>query len=152
MKKTITILWVLAILTMMFSFAASNKVRMGDRLNVFVPATEFPAGITFHIAHGWINPSNVMGIGLFKFSLEVDGNPVEKDFIERSATSGDPDLLTWIWVYNFPEGMTGIHIFTGHWTGPCQGLVDLGVIEGPCVKPNEIMESNTRTSTVTFIP
>jgi hypothetical protein len=102
--------------------------------------------------HGWWNPTNIPGVGLFKFSLDVDEVPVGVDFIERSAISGDPDELLWVWVYNFPNGMTGSHSFTGHWTGPCQGLVDMGVIEGPCEKTNAIIESSTRTITVDFVP
>ncbi len=156
MKKQslfVTILLIVALLSMATPAAtAAKSVRVGDRLSLFGGYTTFPAEQPFHIAHGWWNPTNIPGVGLFKFSLDVDGAPVRVDFIERSAISGDPDELLWVWVFNFPDGMTGSHSFTGHWTGPCQGLVDMGVIPGPCEKTNKIIESASRTIIVDFVP
>jgi hypothetical protein len=82
----------------------------------------------------------------------VDGVSRREAFVERTVVSGDPDLLTRIWVFNFPEGMTGTHTFTGHWLGPCQGLVDEGFIPGPCGRPNEKVEAFAQSLTVTFTP
>ncbi len=148
----VTLFLIVAFLSLAMPVAtAAAGVRVGDRILIRFDRT-FPAGQPFHIAHGWWNPTNIPGVGLFKFSLDVDGSPVSEDFIERSAISGDPDELLWVWVYNFPTGMTGSHSFTGHWTGPCQGLVDMGVFEGLCEKTNEIIESSTRTIIVDFVP
>ena len=131
---------------------AAESIRVGDRLSLFRSDSTFPTGQPFHIAHGWWNPTNIPGVGLFKFSLDVDGSLVKEDFIERSTISGSPDELVWFWVYNFPNGMTGTHTFTGHWTGPCQGLVDMGVIEVTCEKTNEIIESASQTIIIDFVP
>jgi len=147
----VTVLLIFALLSLTMPVgAAAERVRVGDRISLFGNIEIPDAGQPFYIAHGWWNPTNISGMGLFKFSLDVDGNPVYEDFIERYAISGDPDDLVWFWVFNFPEGMTGSHSFTGHWTGPCQGLVDMGVIQGPCEKTNEILESNSQTMEVVF--
>lgn len=149
----VAILLIVALLSMNTRAAnATESIRVGDRLSLFRYDTTFPADQPFHIVHGWWNPTNITGVGLFKFSLDVDGSPVSEDFIERSAISGSPDELLWLWVYNFPDGMVGTHTFTGHWSGPCQGLVDMGVIDTTCEKTNEIIESSSRTVTIDFVP
>ena len=153
MKKMITFLLILTLLAMATSAAATSKEPVGDRIIVFGGgSTTFPAGAPFHIRHGWVNDSNTDGIGIFDFELEIDGVLREEDFVMRSAESGDPDILIRFWVHNFPNGMTGTHTFTGHWLGPCQPLVDMGFIPGPCTKPNAKVEALSRTLTVTFVP
>lgn len=149
----IAVLLIVALLSMTTrAVTAAESIRLGDRLSLFGENTTFPAGQPFYIAHGWWNPTNIPGVGLFKFSLDVDGTPVREDFIERSTFSGSPDELLWFWVYNFPDGMTGTHTLTGHWTGPCQGLVDMGVIQVTCEKTNEIIESASQTIIIDFVP
>jgi hypothetical protein len=159
MKKAVVILLVLILFVGITPAAAAQKVRIGEEINVLAQTpTEFPAGEPFHIDHGWLWRLGVdptIGIGLFNFELEVDGNPIDEDFVEHAVVKGDPifgDTLTFSWVYNFPEGMTGTHTFTGHWLCPCEVAVEYGYIEGPCTQPAEVIEVITKTLTVTFIP
>jgi len=150
----ITILLVITLLSLTMPVnAAAGREKVGERIYIYYELEDplpFSASQPFYIASGWANPSDIPGVGLFKFSLDIDGVPVNEDFIERSAISGDPDYLLWLWVYTFPEGMTGSHSFTGHWSGPCQGLVDMEVIPGPCEVTNEIIESRLITIVVDF--
>ncbi|HLF72783.1 MAG TPA: hypothetical protein VI524_00425 [Anaerolineales bacterium] len=154
MKKILfSILLVLSLLAVATPTAAARKVRVGTRFNLVAGTpTTFTAGAPFHIAHGWIEASDDDAIGIFEFQLEVDNVLQTADFVERSAESGNPDVLTRVWVFNFPNGMTGTHTFTGHWLGPCQTLVDHGLFTGPCSTPNEKVEAFSRTLTVTFGP
>ena len=73
-------------------------------------------------------------------------------FNETWVEITDRKLIHLSWVYNYPEGMTGVHTFTGHWLGPCKVLVDTGLYPGPCDKPMEVIEAGTHTLQVTFIP
>jgi len=149
-KSKLFISLVLIMFVLVPSVAASKEGRVGERISMWSASPiKFAANKPFHIAHGWVNETNITGVGLFKFSLDVDGFPVKADFVERSAISGDPDVLRWTWVFNFPNGMTGTHTLIGHWTGSCQGLVDMHAITGPCNKPTEIIES-THTLVIEF--
>jgi hypothetical protein len=47
--------------------------------------------------------------------------------------------------------MTGTHTFTGRWVGPCQSLVDFDLYGGECAKPNDVVTSFERTTTVSFM-
>lgn len=154
MKKILfSMLLVLSLLAVATPAAAAQKVRVGTRFNlVGGTPTAFTAAAPFHIAHGWLEPSDVDAIGIFEFQLEVDNVVQTADFVERSAESGTPDQLSRVWVFNFPSGMTGTHTFTGRWLGPCQTLVDQGLFTGHCSTPNKKVEAFSRTLTVTFGP
>ena len=156
MKRSVVILLVLILFVGVIPVAAANIVRVGDEINIFYQTpTEFPEGEPFHIDHGWrfrFTVDSMMGVGLYNFELDVDGNPVDEDFLEHAVVKGDPNYLDLGWIYNFPDGMTGTHAFTGHWFLPCMAAVEYGYIEGPCAKPNETIEFLTRTLSVTFIP
>jgi len=76
------------------------------------------------------------------------------DFIETIRTE-DPVLgmlLFRPYVFNFPDGMTGTHVFVGIFLGPCQAMVNQGFATGPCANPNEEIPTAPTTSTVTFVP
>ena len=156
MKKhilLITVLVIMALLAMATPAFADRNVPVGDRIGLFFGSSmEFTSGAPFHIRHGWIQSSEDGAIGVFDFALEVDGTLQREDFKMFSAVSGNPDLLSRIWVYNFPNGMTGIHTFTGHWFAPCQYAVDFLNYPGPCATPNQKVETSTRSLTVTFVP
>jgi hypothetical protein len=156
MKKyllLITALLIVALLAMASPALADRNAPVGDRIGLFFGGSrEFMAGAPFHVRHGWIQSSEDNAIGVFDFALDVDGILQREDFKMFSAVSGDPDLLNRIWVYNFPNGMTGTHTFTGHWFAPCQYAVDFLAYPGPCATPNEKVETNTRTLIVTFFP
>ena len=156
MKKQslfITLFVFVALLATVTPVAADARAPVGDRINLYGGGSmEFPAGAAFNIQHGWVQSSADDAIGVFDFKLEVDGIPEKEDFKMFSAESGDPDWLSRIWVYNFPNGMTGIHTFTGHWFAPCQFAVDSLGYPGPCATPNAKVETNSQTLVVTFVP
>jgi hypothetical protein len=56
------------------------------------------------------------------------------------------------YVFNFPDGMTGTHVFGSTFLGPCQGLVDDGFITGPCAHPKDLTSTGTINATITFSP
>ena len=110
----------------------------------------FPSNEPFNIQNGWIQTSEDGAIGNFDFRLEVDGVFVDNFYRDFSAVSGDPDTLYRIWVYNFPEGMTGTHTFTRHWYAPCQYAVDYLEYTGSCRTPNQKVETNIKILVVEF--
>jgi hypothetical protein len=134
--------------------SANTDKTVGPRISVFGDATQtFPAGQPFHFSHGWQSqPSGDHAIGNWRFSLTVDGVEVKPDFIE-TIRSDDPVLGTLLfrpYVFNFPDGLTGSHVFGGTFVGPCQDMV----AAGPCRHPNEIvpLTGSPFTITVTFTP
>lgn len=153
MKKILfSIVLMLVLLALPTPAAAGKKVPVGERVILTFGGTDtFTAGAPFHIAHGWILEFNTDSMGIFDFKLEVDGVPLKEDFVDRTVTSENPDQFTKLWTFNFPNGMTGTHIFTGYWYTPCQAAVDDGVFPGPCLDPNKEVEYMVRTRTVTFI-
>lgn len=156
MKKQslfVTVLVLVALLVIVTPVAADARDPVGGRINLFLgPTQEFPAGEPFYIQHGWVQPPTDGAIGLFDFRLDVDGVFVQEDFKKFSAVSGDPNMLWRLWLYNFPEGLTGTHTFTGHWYAPCQYAVNNLLYPGPCATPNAKVETGTLTVTVTFVP
>lgn len=140
--------------------AAAPNDRVGTRINLIAGGLQvFPAGQAFHIAHGWVrrqtDPSNLgpapRANGRYDFSLAVDGQEQPEDYVEHGDVS---DLFHRTWVHNFPNGMTGTHTFTGHWSGPCTPLVENGLASGPCEHPTESTTTavGLRTITVVFVP
>jgi len=117
----------------------------------------FPAGQPFHIAHGWVNAPSFLehqSLGEYQILVAVDGTEVKPSFIV-TRTSQDPTfgtLVTTDYVFNFPDGMTGTHVFRTTYLGPCQGLVDGGYVTGPCDKQNDLSSFGPFFSTVTFVP
>jgi hypothetical protein len=152
MKRVLlTLLLVCMVLPMAAPASAARPAPVGDRINIYVggsPQT-FPAGAPFHIRHGWQpDPTEGWPIGLFSFELEIDGQPVEADFV--LTYRDDESRLVRQWVHNFRGGMTGDHVFTGHWLAPCLWAVDAGLYPGPCRNPGEIVEAWTTVVEVTF--
>ena len=156
MKKQtlfVTVLLIVTLLSMAIpSSAAAGNEPVGDRIGLWSSTLEFTAGIPFNIRHGWLQTSDDGAIGIFDFSLEVDGALRNEDFKLFSEEVGEPDILTRLWVYNFPSGMSGTHTFTGHWYAPCQYAVSYLGYQGTCSTPNEKVETNSRTLVVTFVP
>ena len=137
---------------------AGGHERVGDRIGLFSPAPmSFPQGQPFHIAHGHaIAPEERAAppapIGRFEFGLDIDGVPVRSDFVERSVLAEEegPPTFALIWVFNFPEGMQGTHLFTGHWYAPCEYAVNNGLYAGSCANPAAMVEFSTRSREVIF--
>ena len=137
--------------------AAPHNQLAGERINVLLGSpTHFPAGEPFHVAHGWggiaSGSSDYDAVGKYTFVLEVDGVVRKPDFMDRSvapSSGSSPDLHGVGVVHNFPDGLTGTHTFVGRWYGPCQALVDKGLI-APCANATEVVEGMVRTLTVRF--
>ena len=116
---------------------------------LFSTPDTYPAGAPFHIQHGWLTAPKDAPPGNFDFQLEMDGVYQSHDFY---SVVGGQDALSITWLFNYPDGMSGVRTFTGHWFAPCQYAVELGMYPGPCPSPNMPVEAYTRTLTVTFTP
>jgi hypothetical protein len=155
--------WFALALVALFLFVAPANASpvqpVGQRINVFSGSPQtFPAGAPFHINHGW-----ALGVtahpeenGLFGFSLAVDGVQRDADGVLRSTdpapvTSYDYPELNRSWVFDFPDGMTGTHTFTGSWTAPCDIAVSQLGYPGPCNSKTARVVVLTRSVTVTFV-
>jgi hypothetical protein len=125
--------------------SADEKVPIGDRITLFGDEFQvFPAGEPFHIFHGWglrhLPGPGAEADGRFGFDLAIDGVERREDYVnkfhEEHPTLGH--IRHRNWVYNFPDGLTGTHTFTGHWFGACTVVVAAGLAPGPCEHPTEI--------------
>ena len=156
-RKTllVTILLMLALLVIAFPATANNLITVGDRIDLFSGhPDEFEAGAPFHIHHGWMGMrpwDTPIPVGLCGFELEIDGIYRKPDYI-WTGYNKEYDLIPRVSVYNFPDGMTGTHTFTGHWILPCEAAVEGGSYSGPCRTPNEKIVVLTMELTVTFVP
>jgi hypothetical protein len=127
--------------------SASSHQPVGEQINVLIGfPTTFAAGQPFNIRHGHGVDADADAIGVYEFKLQVDGAYVREAYVDRSVNTGDPDTLIRLWVFNFPNGMTGAHTFVGHWLGPCYAS------EGSCTQPNAQVELFATTLAVTFGP
>jgi hypothetical protein len=134
---------------------------VGPRLNLFGGFQVFPANQPFHVKGGWGLDSNdgitAPALGHFGFSLSIDGQEQRHDFVEKFDTE-DPTFgrLRWrFWVYNFPQGLTGTHVLSGRWFGPCADLVAGGFTTGPCENKAAITPATSIATvpiTVVFTP
>ena len=80
--------------------------------------------------------------------LDMDGTVLTADFVQRGSLGGDGLTFLSSAFYNFPDGLTGSHVFTRHYFEACNND------EVPC-DGNRIdapVESYTPSVTVTFIP
>ena len=145
MKKTTLILLLIAMLVLAAPVSAHGKQRVGERIGVFYDGAQtFPAGEPFHIVHGFVIAPNDGPPGRYLFQLEVDG-VLQEGFLETAVDrSVLPEFLSRVYVYNFPQGMNGVHTFTGHWLQPCSSVSD------SCAKPNQLIETRTTVVEVSF--
>jgi len=159
----LSVLALAGMLVFAISAAAVPKEPIGPRIDVFLGTpTTFPANQPFHVRHGWLLPlppldepqlNHFQAVGKNGFRLELDGQTVEPDFIDRYVS--DDDVLRQTWVHNFPNGLSaGTHTFRGYFTAACEGLVTAGYLPGPCTQQNEIMLAGGApvTLTVQFTP
>jgi hypothetical protein len=100
--------------------SAGNVPRMGDQgVGLLACANGVPgacddltltAGEAFHVAHGFATePWPDLVNPLHRFELTIDGTQV------HGAIDLDKATLEKWYVFNFPQGMTGTHTFTGCW-------------------------------------
>jgi hypothetical protein len=148
MKKLTIIMVVFFVLALATPANAARELpTVGDRIYLPSGDQSFTAGIPFHIMHGWnVGPGELHAIGAFDFHLEIDGIPADgiryviPDHTEEPGNVGR--------IFNFPEGMSGVHTFTGRWYMPCQYIYP----EIDCPEPNKSVEYFALTVTITFVP
>lgn len=109
---------------------AGNVPRTGDRVGLLACALGVPGacddvylteGAPFHVAHGFTGePWADLVNPLHRFELTIDGTQV------HGAIDLDHATLEKWYVFNFPQGMTGTHTFTGCWYGTD------GTLDFPC--------------------
>jgi hypothetical protein len=135
MKKVIFVCVLLILMVVVTPASAVKPTPVGDPLG-FADA-EYPAGMAFHISHGWIEEPTP---GKVRYVMEMDGEKLSFDIHEVSR---DPDSGLWsmLWFYNFPEGLTGTHEFIHHFYAPCGDS---------CDQPNKIVEVWTKVQQITF--
>lgn len=128
--------------------AAVPNQAIGERVNLLLGDQDFPASTPFHIDHGFGHEAGDTAIGLSDFMLDMDGTDLTPDFIERGSLGGDGLSFYQLWFYNFPDGLTGSHVFTRHYFEACNND------EVPCDgnRINTPVESFTVSTTVTFTP
>jgi hypothetical protein len=95
---------------------AASKERVGDRISLLEPPATYPAATAFHIWHGFAFEESDKALGKYAFVLDVDGVERAADFIEVNRL--DRRLISKVWVFNFPDGLTGTHTFVGRWITP----------------------------------
>jgi hypothetical protein len=115
-QLTVASLTIVLLLTSAGGAVAVSKVRVGDRISLFTPPTTYPAATAFHIWHGFVFEDSDKSRGRYEFVLDVDGVERAADFFE--VTTVDRRLISKVWVFNFPNGLTGLHTFEGHWITP----------------------------------
>ena len=138
---------------------AERPTEVGARIGIFGGTTQsFPAGQPFHFSHGFTTkPSTDGSLGLWRFTLTLDGVEVKPSFIDIGQID-DPvfgHLLHRVYVFNFPDGLTGTHTFGGSFSGPCDQMVAQGFTTGvQCATPNQVVMADgfPVTTTVTFTP
>lgn len=145
----VTALFVLALLLTTPVLAREHEPT-GERINLFYGGQTYPASTPFYIMHG----VGMLTIpGQMFFELEVDGVPVKPTYTEFTATYYE-DFGVWhqeLYFFNFSEGMTGTHVFEGHWILPCAAYLYFGWVED-CARPPEEIEDWYEIVTVEFVP
>jgi hypothetical protein len=150
------VIWLVVILVLVLAIPASAKVKapVGERVFLWPGSpTTFPAGDPFHIKHGWllVIPDEAP-VGAWGFRLEVDGVPMDYDFVTRDVAGKKPTLVEKYFVQNFPGGLSGTHTFTGYWYSTCHVLVKTGYIPGPCADKNAVVDIQVHSLTIDFVP
>lgn len=143
MKKKVVYLFILIVLLLTaFPASAKTKEPVGDKISLFTGGSQtFGAGAPFHIAHGFVfSPPDDRPGPNFEFTLEVDGDLIDEDYRTRSH-------LTWLWVFNFPDGMTGTHTFVARWYMPCYATGS-----DSCPDKNAPVLFYETTTNITFTP
>jgi hypothetical protein len=152
MKKHAFVLVLLAMLVMALPAAAQWKEPVGGRIDILAgEPDQYPAGEPFHIQHGNKMVPGDPPPGRFDFKLEVDGVLQQEDYVDHWVDLNDPEPLVRIWVFNFPEGMTGTRTFTGHWYISCRWAVNNGWYTGDCRTPHALVEILSQPLTVEFV-
>ena len=153
MKKTCLLLVIVLTLTLVAPAFAREKEPIGFRiyLNDFNNhAQTILADQPFYISHGWLDITPYSTPGQVTLALEVDGGFVKPTYIERSIEIGDNyPLFDKMYYFNFPEGMTGEHLFELHWIGVCWVAEYYGLVD-ECANPYEDFDWYYNWVVITF--
>ena len=157
MKKRTIVLLVAALLSLTLVAAMNPGERAGDYLRIpFGAPAEltYPANEPFHTM-GWLKSvpakyTDPILMGLFSVRLEVDGEEVPVDYIEKYPFKYEGELyFDKIYVFNFPEGMEGEHTFKLYYTEICEYWYWFGFVES-CEKPLRRVEVLLKEAVVNF--
>lgn len=161
MKRKTVFLIVITLFALSLIAASSLKERVGERL-IIPPldgTMEFEESMPFHIAHGWRSKIGDPAVTIARGGLRlvIDGDEVPEDFIDY-VRSEEVDGI-WLYkyfVFNFPDGMTGTHVFDFYYSNICSAWLNPPDPYEPfvedCENPNEILEFQTKHWVVDFIP
>jgi hypothetical protein len=155
MKKTFLFLIVAALFVITVPASAAKQTPTGPQIRVDPDGAtvHYPADTSFHIMHGWhsaLVPGEKPVIAMLAkagFALELDGSYLGEDYIDRvKETEEETGTIHFykLFFFNYPNGLSGTHTFTGHWTIECKYWQD------ECENPHEILEVQTRTITIVF--
>jgi len=119
MKKLMLIFILALTLIPATPVSAGSKEPVGELMTWHIPAYTFAENVPFHQEHGWLLEMDERAVGGFSSILEVDG-AVMKPSYKIHERDRDTGVFRSTEVYNFPEGMTGEHTFTGYYYVPCK--------------------------------
>ena len=149
-RRSIVILSTLVLLVVAAVAApvsAAQRLPSGTFISLFPGDSDFPASTAFHMRGGFAlerGASQAWGKG--DFTLEMDGQNVPATLRVNST----PDnLLMRLWYFEFPNGLTGVHSFVGHYWVPCGADPAFACGSNP---PNTGIEIATVPATITFVP
>lgn len=146
MKKFSIVLLVVALLAV--SMVSADRIRFGEQIHLGGTGTKtYAASQSFHISHGWgayiENP--MYGVARGEVRLMLDGVELESDFVEfETVVIGGRDVFRKMYIYNFPEGLEGLHHFQLYFSNFCDVMESQPGewLDGPveCDKPKSIYE------------
>jgi hypothetical protein len=151
-KKIILAGMVVLCLALLFStgvvLAKAPPKTVGERIFLYTGGDwEFPAGQPFHIMHGfsgWYEIGEPGGpeFGLDYMIVEVDGVEQQKDYLDITWTPypefGLRNVLK-LYIFNFPEGMTGQHEFVRRYFLTCE-YINQYLTPMECDYPAQVVE------------
>ena len=114
---------------------------------MFAGDQAYPANTAFNIRGGFDELRGTHAWGKFEYVLEMDGAALKPSF-RMNDSLPDGTIIT-LWWFNFPDGLTGVHTFVGHYYAPCQD----GSLN-PCLGPAAEFGGRHRSfpATITFVP
>jgi hypothetical protein len=148
MKKLSIVIVLILVLAIATPVSAKKHVWEGDGIDLNQATLEFPANTP-----AWTNCYNIVekpvmvALGGFDCILEIDGKIVKESFAWTPRI--DSSLIVRVFMWTFPEGMTGVHTFELHVFYPCSLALEEGYVSS-CQKPGARIEIKTYNSVVTF--
>ncbi len=174
MKKTFLLFVVVLMFVLAVPVAAKWYVPVGERMRInnwgegwceFLPegppystgVSEWPASSAFYISHGWTieslkldyweDPSIYAQAHKRSFQVYVDGE-LQKPTGRYRMDIPEYEIQFWVDIYEFKDGMTGVHEIQGRWVSPVCVWDNIPVRDCPDV--NEHMSVIVCTVEVTF--